>query len=126
MTNTRFDKFDRFVRFVGFGPRAFALGLGPAALGLIAVLHAQAPLPSHLWKDVTAETIGTTAGWTNKVEIADLNGDGRPDLLFANGGNYSDPGKPEMNGAFFNDGPGQARSTNRSTDVFGRRRTSRA
>ena len=54
-----------------FGPRALALSLGPVAWGLI-VLHAQAPLPSHLWKDVTAETIGTTAGWTNKVEIADI------------------------------------------------------
>ena len=104
-------------RFVRFGPRALALSLGPVAWGLI-VLHAQAPLPSHLWKDVTAETIGTTAGWTNKVEIADLNGDGRPDLLFANGGNYSDPGTPEMNGAFFNNGPGK-RFDDRSQDVFG-------
>lgn len=97
----------RFVRFVGF-------------VGFVgfAALRAQEPLPSHLWKDVTAETIGTTAGWTNKVEIADLNGDGRPDLLFANGGNYSDPGTPEMNSAWFNPGPGK-RWDDHSKDVFG-------
>jgi hypothetical protein len=94
-----------------------AWGLGPGATGAF-VPRAQAPLPTHLWKDVTAETIGTTAGWTNKVEIADINGDGRPDLLFANGGNYSDPGTPEMNGAWFNPGPGK-RWEDHSQEVFG-------
>ena len=96
-----------------------------AIAGVAAVLsmpgraqQAAGALPSHLWKDVTAETIGTTAGWTNKVEIADINGDGRPDLLFANGGNYSDPGTPEMNGAFINNGPGK-RFDDRSKEVFG-------
>lgn len=63
-------------------------------------------LPEHLWADVTADAIGTTRFWTNKVEIADLNDDDRPDLLFANGGNYSSPGTPEPNQVFFNRGPG--------------------
>ena len=74
--------------------------------------------PSKLWMDATAATIGETAGWTNKVEIADIDNDGRPDLLFANGGNYSDPGKPEPNLAFVNRGPGKP-FENRSTAVFG-------
>ena len=76
-----------------------------------------APRPP-LWFDVTAETIGDTAQWTNKVEIADINGDGRPDLLFANGGNYSEPGTPEPNLAFINNGPGR-RFDNWSEAVFG-------
>ncbi|HUL73066.1 MAG TPA: VCBS repeat-containing protein [Vicinamibacterales bacterium] len=118
MTRTRFVGVGGFARVVGFGPRPLILLLGPLAWGLMVVLHAQGPLPTHLWKDVTADTIGKTAGWTNKVEVADLNGDGRPDLLFANGGNYSDAGTPEMNGAWFNPGPGRPWEDH-SREVFG-------
>jgi hypothetical protein len=74
--------------------------------------------PTRLWTDVTREAIGQTADWTNKVEIADITGDGRPDLLFANGGNYSDPGTPVMNRAFVHTGPG-FRFEDRSRQVFG-------
>ena len=63
-------------------------------------------LARPLWVDVTAAALGPTQYWSNKVEIADLNGDGRPDLLFANGGDYSTPGVPEPNQVFFNRGPG--------------------
>jgi hypothetical protein len=76
------------------------------------------PAAHHLWMDVTREAIGQTGGWTNKVEIADINGDGRPDLLFANGGNYSEPGSPEMNGAFIHSGTGFT-FEDRSAQVFG-------
>jgi hypothetical protein len=87
-----------------------------AALAAIALVQTSAPPP--LWVDVSREAIGTTAEWTNKVEIADINGDGRPDLLFANGGNYSEPGPPEMNRAFVNTGRGFT-FEDRSAAVFG-------
>ena len=76
------------------------------------------PAPAPLWVDVTAATIGDTKYWTNKVEIADLNEDGRPDLLFANGGDYSSPGRPEPNQVFFNGGPG-ARFVEATEQVLG-------
>lgn len=65
------------------------------------------PLPVDLWVDETEQLLDSTAEWTNKVELADLDGDGLLDLLFANGGNYSAPGDPEMNRAFLNRGPGE-------------------
>jgi len=92
---------------------------GLAALGLALALSQTAPAtPTRLWIDATAGTIGETKEWTNKVEVADLNQDGLPDLLFANGGNYSDPGKPEPSRVFFNMGPGKA-FVDKTTDVFG-------
>ena len=71
-----------------------------------------------IWFDVTAASIGRTGHWTNKVEIADLNGDGRPDLLFANGGDYSTPGTPEPNQVFLNAGPG-FRLTEATSEILG-------
>src|ERR1043165_10087661 len=89
------------------------------ALGLSLLLAQSAPtIPTRLWFDATAATIGETKEWTNKVEVADLNGDGLPDLLFANGGNYSDPGKPEPSRVFFNMGPGKP-FVEKTADVFG-------
>ncbi len=102
-------------RLIACGALGLALLAGPAALRPVT---AQSALPSHLWRDATAETIGETAGWTNKVEIADLNGDGWPDLLFANGGDYSTPGKPEFSQVFFNMGPGK-KFEDRTQQVFG-------
>jgi FG-GAP-like repeat len=63
--------------------------------------------PKPLWSDATEQTIGTTAEWTNKVELADIDGDGRVDILFANGGDYETPGKLVMSRAFRNQGPGK-------------------
>ena len=58
------------------------------------------------WIDATAEAIGQTAEWTNRVELADLNGDGWVDLLFANGGNYDHPGEEVSSWAYLNNGDG--------------------
>ncbi|MBA3463517.1 MAG: VCBS repeat-containing protein [Deltaproteobacteria bacterium] len=47
------------------------------------------------WTDATGQCIGTTAQWSNKVELADVDKDGLVDLLIANGGNYNAPGTAE-------------------------------
>lgn len=65
-------------------------------------------LPTDLWVDGGEAALPLTAEWTNKVEIADLNHDGRADLLFANGGDYDTPGKPLPARVFFNQGAGKA------------------
>lgn len=77
------------------------------------------PRPARpLWVDCTSVTIGETAEWTNKVELADINDDGLVDILFANGGNYDTPGDPELNRVFLN--RGRDRSFEEVTeDVFG-------
>ncbi len=76
------------------------------SLAIIGVGLAVAPqaASAQLWQDVTAETLGETAEWTNKVEAADVNGDDLVDLLFANGGNYNEAGIPARNRVFLNDG----------------------
>ncbi len=92
-----------------------------AVAGTAGLSQAPGPAPARptgLWVDATAATIGDTGNWTNKVEIADIDNDGLPDLLFANGGDYSTPGKPEFNQAFVNRGPGKP-FENRSAAVFG-------
>ena len=82
--------------------------LVPVASG---IAMAQSPTPAlseqALWMDATAATIGATTGWTNKVEIADVDNDGYLDILHANGGLYDQPGPPETQRVFLNEGPGQ-------------------
>ena len=56
--------------------------------------------------DATAETIGETAEYTNRVELADLDADGDTDILFANGGGYEAPEEPEASRVFLNAGDG--------------------
>ncbi len=71
-----------------------------------------------LWEDATVATIGTTEDWTNKVEVADLNGDSLVDILFANGGDYSSPGEPTFSQVFLNQGANEM-FTEVTQDVFG-------
>jgi FG-GAP-like repeat len=71
-----------------------------------------------LWRDATAETTGPSGAWTNKVEVADIDGDGLPDILHANGGDYDTPGDPVAPAAFLNAGPGVP-FIDASADIFG-------
>jgi hypothetical protein len=57
-----------------------------------------------LWTDATEIYLPLTEEWTNRVEVADLNGDKLLDLIFANGGNYSNPGSFEFSRVFINQG----------------------
>ncbi len=59
------------------------------------------------WEDATAETIGATKQWSNKVELADIDGDGLVDVLLANGAGYSTPEGGELSRAFLNKGAGK-------------------
>jgi hypothetical protein len=74
--------------------------------------------PRALWVDATSILLPATEEWTNRVEVVDLNGDGLLDLLFANGGDYSAPGEPELNRVFLNRGPGE-RFVEATTEVLG-------
>ncbi len=56
------------------------------------------------WQDATSRCLGATGEWTNKVALADLDKDGDPDLLLANGGDYRSPGTPQATRVWRNDG----------------------
>jgi MYXO-CTERM domain-containing protein len=74
-------------------------------LGVLASVLVPASAEAALWRNTTAESLGTqTAGWTNKVDLADVNGDGRVDILFANGSAYNQPGEKQLNGVWLNVG----------------------
>ena len=73
---------------------------------------------SFLWEDKTELYLPKTAEWTNRVEVADLNDDGLVDLIFANGGNYSEPGELESSRVFLNQGP-ESKFLEITDQVFG-------
>jgi hypothetical protein len=57
---------------------------------------------NELWVDATDIYLPVKAEWKNRVEVADLNGDNLLDVLFANGGNYSESGELESSHIFIN------------------------
>jgi hypothetical protein len=65
----------------------------------------QSTIEEYLWEDQTEKYLPKTTEWTNRVEIADINGDNLVDLIFANGGDYSEPGALEASRVFINQGP---------------------
>ena len=71
------------------------------------------------WESVTSQTIGTVEDWSNKVELADIDGDGRLDILFANGGSYASPGTPTLNRVFRNPGGLDQPWEDVTTETFG-------
>ncbi|MGH9324318.1 MAG: FG-GAP repeat domain-containing protein [Vicinamibacteria bacterium] len=64
-------------------------------------------LPTDLWEDVTEATLDPESDWTNHVELADINGDGRVDILASVGGTHDDPEPPQFSRVYLNQGPGQ-------------------
>src|SRR5690242_19600899 len=62
---------------------------------VVAVLLVPALASAQVWQDATPSCLGTTAEWSNKIEVADLDGDGAADILIANGGSYSSAGSAE-------------------------------
>ncbi len=61
--------------------------------------------------------MSAAGGWTNKVELADLDLDGDVDILFANGGDYQTPGEPVASGVWINLGDGSF--VDASTEILG-------
>ena len=76
---------------------------------------------TFLWTDETAKYLPVTSEWTNRVEVADINGDHRLDLVLANGGDYSEPGALESSRIFINQGP-SAMFKEVTNDIFGQDR----
>src|ERR1700712_63816 len=63
-----------------------------ASLALLVILATSDLARAQMWQDATPDCTGTTAEWSNKIALEDLDGDGQLDLLVANGSGYSTKG----------------------------------
>ena len=100
----------------GVDPTPSATVDSPAPTSPAATSTGPAPSPTHeeeapsafagAWQNATAPEMSAAGGWTNKVELADLDLDGDVDILFANGGDYDTPGEPVASRAWLNNGDG--------------------
>ncbi len=92
--------------------------LGALSTALVVPTASAAP-----WRNVTDSALKvSTDGWTNKTDLADVDGDGRVDILFANGSAYNQPDEQQQSGVWRNtgnDGEGNPQFENISDDVLG-------
>ena len=65
------------------------------ALVVVLVVSAPGLVHAQRWQDATPSCLGTTAQWSSKIEVADVDGDGQIDILVPNGGAYASPGTSE-------------------------------
>lgn len=59
---------------------------------VVMVLAASSTAYAQMWQDATPDCTGTTAEWSNKIVLEDLDNDGQLDILVANGSGYSTKG----------------------------------
>ncbi|MEM6990716.1 MAG: VCBS repeat-containing protein [Myxococcota bacterium] len=104
-------------------PRPRAATLGVLSLATVAGLLIPETARADLWREVTDASLGVETGeWSNKTDLADIDGDGDVDLLFANGSAYSEPDERQLNGVWLNEGPdadGVPQFTDVSAEVLG-------
>lgn len=62
--------------------------------------------PVRPWEEATPPSFGEAETWTNKLDLADVDGDGDVDILFADGGDYDVPGEAVRSRVFANEGSG--------------------
>jgi hypothetical protein len=75
------------------------------------------PADQALWEDATPPALTKGHTWTNKADLADIDGDADVDILFAEGGNYDSPGKAVRSRIYLNDG--SAELTDASQGILG-------
>lgn len=95
----------------------------PFLLGALCTALVVPTVHAAPWRNVTATALRvSTDGWTNKADLADIDGDGRVDILFANGSAYNEPDEEQQNGVWRNTGnddDGNPVFENVSDDVLG-------